>query len=494
MSIVSPVRSVSAGAPPLAVARPSEAPRRAGHVRLRATLPLVLGAVLLLACDGGPEVEGSAPLAAGAVTATPTETASVTETAPSADTATAETPTSTVQPSEDARSEGDNAERSAPQAAAPLTPDAESAMVHLRYLVETIGPRAAGSEGEREAAAYIAGVLRDAGYEAQVDEFEFEIGVDESAVEVGEASLRAYAMQGSPNAEVRGIAVFAGLGTPEDLAGSEIEGYVVIFDRGIVTFRDKVNAAVAAGAAAVVIVNDETGHFRGSLGGLSSEIPVVAVSGEDRAVLEAAIGERVTVRADARLDRQVSQNVVASVDGAPCRGYLGAHYDSVPQGPGANDNASGTAVILELARTNLRPGLCVVAFGAEEVGLFGSQNYVREHLAGTARFMLNVDMAGRLDGPIVVGDSALIEAVLDAIKDASVASVLRAGTFPPFASSDHVSFSAVGVPAVTFNSGDDSAIHTAQDTMDRIDPAAVAAFLRSVDAALDALLPVPATP
>jgi len=484
------VSSVSPEASPPPREWPARLPRRTQVV---AALAVALGA-LLMGC--GEEAEGSPTLVA-TVTAAATE-APPARTPRALDTVTPDpdgadvTPQSTQATNEAQYDDGQRGDRPAPLAAANLAPDSDVAMVHLRYLVESVGPRPAGSQGEREAADYIADVLRDAGYETTVDEFEFETSVDESSVDVGDTNLRAFAMQGSANAEVRGLAVFAGIGEPGDLAMAHLDGAVVVFDRGSVTFREKVTAAVAGGAVAVVIVNDEDGPFRGSLGGLSVSIPVVAVAGDGREALQEALGRRITVRAEERRDRRTSQNVVASVDGQACQGYLGAHYDSVPQGPGANDNASGTAVVLELARVNARPGLCVVAFGAEEVGLFGSQNYVREHLAGTARFMLNVDMAGRLDGPIIVGDSALTEAVLDAIREAQAPPVLRAGTFPPFASSDHVSFSAVGVPAVTFNSGDDVAIHTERDGLDRIDPAALEVFLRSVDAALDALLPVAA--
>lgn len=493
---MSPVSSRDASAHAPTASTTSRATTPARPRRLPIALAALIGVMLLLACDASDTSAGNeAPASVATAEATqPVEASpepsprepSASETADSPDATTA-VPQSTQAHTTQTETTQTEATQAAP--VAPQTPSAEEAMAHLRHLAEEIGVRAAGTEGEREAAEYIADVLRSAGYQAELDEFEFEARVDESAVEVGSDTLRAFAFEGSPNAEARGVAVFAGLGRPEDLAGADLRGRVVIFDRGIVTFREKVTSALAGGAIGVVIVNDEDGPFRGSLGGIAPAVPVVAVSGERRADLHAALGERITVVADARVDRRTSQNVVASVDGAACQGYLGAHYDSVPQGAGANDNASGTAVILELARTNPRSGLCIVAFGAEEVGLFGSQNYVQEHLAGTARFMLNVDMAGRLDGPIIVGNNDLTARVLEAIEAAGVPPVLRAGSFPPFASSDHVSFSAVGVPAVTFNSGDDAEIHTPQDALDRIDPAAVAAFLASVDAALDALLP-----
>ena len=60
---------------------------------------------------------------------------------------------------------------------------------------------------------------------------------------------------------------------------------------------------------------------------------------------------------------------------------MGGHYDSVPAGPGANDNASGTATALEIASVLAADGelddVCFVLFGAEEVGLIGSGAFVR---------------------------------------------------------------------------------------------------------------------
>ncbi len=368
-------------------------------------------------------------------------------------------------------------------------PDFARALQHVRHLAVDIGPRPAGSAAERAAAEYIAAQLTDAGYDTTIEEFTFESERDDSTVTLADGVLiRSLAMEGGARLEVTGTAVHAGLGRPEDLAGADLAGKVVIFDRGVLTFGDKARAAEAAGAIAVVVVNDEPGLFRGALGDITVAIPVVSVAGEEAAALEAAVGTRIAVNADGGMDTITSQNVVGRIGAGECHAYLGAHYDSVTVSPGANDNASGTAVVLEIARVNPIEGLCVVLFGAEELGLFGSRDYVAGHLAGTGRFMLNVDMAGRLDGVSIVGDRDLADTILDAIRDAGIDSGLRAGRFPPGASSDHVSFEAVGVPSVTFNAGDDAAIHTAQDTIDRIDPEALAMFVAAVDVALDVLV------
>jgi aminopeptidase YwaD len=449
----------------------TDAARRLPSIQMT-VLAAVGAVVLLVGCSGDASATAARP--------TPSTTTAPTEAGTSVPGAPSVSPTSSPTPVATATAEHQGMD----------TPDVARVLTHIDYLASTIGSRPAGSAQEREAAQYIAGVLTDAGYDVHLEEFQFDATIDDSEVGLpGATPMEAIAMQPGPTLEATGLSVFGGLGSAEDLAGLAVAGRVVIYDRGTVTFRDKVVAAEAAGAVGVIVINERAGLFRGSLGDYRTSIPVVGVGGEDRDALLAAVGTSVTVTAIAGSQSQNSQNVVASVDGGECEGYLGAHYDSVPQGPGANDNASGIAVVMELARVNKRDGLCVIAFGAEELGLFGSRDYVAHHLAGGATFMLNVDMAGRLDGPIIVGDSTLTSTILEAIADAGVSSSFRRGTFPPFASSDHVSFQAVGLPSVTFNSGDDIAIHTPEDDLDRIDEGALSMFLDSVGTALGVLLP-----
>src|SRR5439155_1715803 len=130
---------------------------------------------------------------------------------------------------------------------------------------------------------------------------------------------------------------------------------------------------------------------------------------------------------------------------------LGAHWDHLGSSGGAtyhgaDDNASGTAVVVGLARAFAAAGgarrtLVFVLFGAEEVGLIGSGHYVR-HAAlplGQTAAMLNFDMVGRMrDGTLTIGgvDSGdrLRAATADAARAAGVNGDLR-GT--PFSPSDH---------------------------------------------------------
>ena len=188
-----------------------------------------------------------------------------------------------------------------------------------------------------------------------------------------------------------------------------------------------------------------------------------------------------SVRAEIVIEDVESQNVVGRPPGGSCGAYLGAHYDSVAGAAGANDNASGSAAVTELARA-LRgaPGaetLCVVAFGAEEIGLNGSQAFVAAHDVTDAAFMLNFDMVAKITTPMFVrGDAELADYA--SLVASELGELLPADDFPRFASSDHVSFADAGVPAVTVHSGDDDFIHSPQDDIANVSRDDLARMLR----------------
>ena len=83
---------------------------------------------------------------------------------------------------------------------------------------------------------------------------------------------------------------------------------------------------------------------------------------------------------------------------------IGAHYDSVEESPGANDNGTGVISTLEIARIindlNLRIGVRIINFGAEEQGFIGSSHYVRNtlHPSDSILLMLNLDQLGGTKG------------------------------------------------------------------------------------------------
>ncbi|MCY4640495.1 MAG: M28 family metallopeptidase [Chloroflexi bacterium] len=361
------------------------------------------------------------------------------------------------------------AEQSRPTAA-PEHADAARAFAHVRMLAGSIGPRVAGSPEEERAADYVAVQLSDAGYEVSIEPFPVPPppGSAELSAPALDGPLAATFMTGAPRSAVEGpVVLVPGRGSADDFSSVEVQGAVAVVRRGVLTFAEKARHAERAGAAALLVVNSEPGELWGTLGQARPALPVLGVSRETGEAIEAlrtaSPGALLAIAPGG--ETVESQNVVGRPGGAACTAYLGAHYDSVPASPGANDNASGVALLIELARL-LRgePGsgtLCVVAFGAEEVGLVGSQAFVAAHDVADADFMLNFDMVSKMTTPIFVGDAELAGYAAGVARD--LGEQLEAGDFPPFASSDHASFEAAGVSAITVHSGEDPFIHRPED-------------------------------
>ena len=142
---------------------------------------------------------------------------------------------------------------------------------------------------------------------------------------------------------------------PADFAGFP-DGAVALLQRGTCPFRVKVDNALGRGGPAAVIFNegqaDRTDVPAGTLGGPGVELPVVAASFEaGRRLAEAGPG-RLRVRTDTESSGTPTSNVLVELPGAdPGRVVMaGGHLDSVTAGPGINDNASGSATLLEIAR------------------------------------------------------------------------------------------------------------------------------------------------
>jgi Zn-dependent M28 family amino/carboxypeptidase len=175
-----------------------------------------------------------------------------------------------------------------------------------------------------------------------------------------------------------------------------------------------------------------------------------------------------------------------------------AHLDSInlsgptKPAPGADDNASGSAGVLALARAlGDHPAaldLRMILFGGEEEGLFGSETYVAA-LPGAERAriraVLNMDMIGGRNTPslgVLLEGAAVSQDVIDALaRAAATYTDLEVSTsLNPF-NSDHVPFIDAGIPAVLTIEADDSANtrpHTAADTVAAVDPDLAIAILR----------------
>lgn len=358
---------------------------------------------------------------------------------------------------------------------------ADRALEHDRVLSVDIGSRPAGSEAEKRAAGYIRDQLSSYGYEASLQSFTFDSFVDLGttlAVTSPESrTIQAVALGATTSAVAEGSLVSAGLGRPQEIPVGA-RGSILLMERGEITFSAKTANAEAAGATGIIVYNNKTGVVNGRLTEASG-IPAAGISQADgKALLALLATAPVTVRLETKTETRVatSQNVVGTPPDGVCSIVAGGHYDSVPEGPGANDNASGTAVVLEIARTRAAGGalgdVCYVLFGSEEIGLLGSAHYVESLTSDqTSRLagMLNFDM-------LAVGNEWPLVGTPE-ITDLAARNANRLGIphsveseLPENVGSDHVNFVEAGVPSIIFYCFCDDHYHSAQDAFEFVLP------------------------
>ncbi|SRR5579871_1413515 len=360
----------------------------------------------------------------------------------------------------------------------------QRAYQHVLALAGKIGPHVAGTPEDRTSGQYIAAELARDGYAVSWQPFTFPyfaVRTVSLAVTSGPAlSLHPRVLQYSGATPAGGLAAeiyVAGLGRPEDFAGGAASGKVAVIERGGATFKAKAEAAAAAGAVAAVIYNTQPGEFSGTLGG-AAKIPVVGLSGaEGQQLVTAAKADRIAVQLNVQAanEQRTTWNIIGTKPGTrePHRIVIvGAHRDTVPGAPGANDNTSGVAVALDLAEVlkNVPLGSTVrfVFFGAEEEGLYGSAYYVDHHGPDPIAAYVNLDMEGvgqRLMISTFRGSDSLVQT------GARLASELRIPAIVGHdGGSDHINFERIGVPVAFVFRPDDPYYDTPKDTVDRVDP------------------------
>jgi Zn-dependent M28 family amino/carboxypeptidase len=289
--------------------------------------------------------------------------------------------------------------------------------------------RAAGTEGYADSVEYVAGLMRAAGYTVTLDPvpFTFFFPVFLQQLTPVNAVYESGAFSGSGSGRVEGgqvIPVDINLTPPRanssgceasDFAGLDFSGPddIALIQRGTCTFGEKAFQAQAAGAEAVIIFNqgnadtpDRTGLIVGNATTRNDGTPVqhsIPVVGASFAQGEALAQPGSTATVDARFETRTDFNVIAEMPGKNTNNVVmvGAHLDSVTEGPGINDNGSGSAAILEVAlqMAKVKPTNTVrfAWWAAEELGLIGSTDYV-EGLSAAERakiaLYLNFDMVG----------------------------------------------------------------------------------------------------
>jgi hypothetical protein len=211
---------------------------------------------------------------------------------------------------------------------------------------------------------------------------------------------------------------------------------------------------------------------------------------------------RVALDVGVESTRAIVSNILAYLPGKTDEYViLGAHYDHLGRGnfdslaplqigqihPGADDNASGTAGVLELAmlfaplRGQLQRGILFMNFAGEELGLLGSAEWVKEPTRplDKAVAMVNMDMIGRIkDDKVYIGGVGTGSTFQVILNQAETKTTFKYENSPGgYSSSDHTSFVAKHIPALFFFSGLHSDYHKPSDTWEKINADSAAHLL-----------------
>jgi len=276
----------------------------------------------------------------------------------------------------------------------------------------------------------------------------------------------------------------------------------------------RIEKAIEKGASAIVLFN--TNQFQKNpdekykIKANRFNIPIVFVS--NMSIVESFKKRKNTIEMQVALEPIIGtgNNIVAQIDNkANYTVVIGAHYDHIGYGSfgsrytgppaihnGADDNASGTAMLIELAKWLKQSYLTnnnytFVAFSGEEMGLYGSKALVKSDNFNSenVNYMLNYDMVGRLNEDSVLSINGVgtsnYWSILDDVKIAGIATINK--TESGLGPSDHASFYLENIPAIHFFSGAHNDYHKPSDDEEFINYNGIEAIFNLSTALIDSL-------
>ena len=368
---------------------------------------------------------------------------------------------------------------------------ADEAYAVLSTLTTQYSPRESMTAQEMEAALYLQKNLESLGYETLLREFNtpqiffpdlhLTSGKGEPIMDTEESHLHPAPVILPGDVSATGLLTYVGAAREEDISDDGLAGRIPLIDIGTTTFREQVDRVAEAGAPGAIVTNADVFELLIPYG-YRPDIPVFWLGPADvRAVLRLIEqGERVSATINSNFrDAAESQNVVATMrnraDDEPRRQViLGAHYDTVENTQGASDNGSGVSALMTVARhiagQDYPFDIRIVLFGTEEFGLLGSAHYVdnmgRDEIDSTIA-MLNFDALGSGSELNAIGDFDLVSKAIEVGRELGAPIALEGESG---ASSDHVPFAGVGIPALFLSSNDISRINAPEDTIEYINP------------------------
>ncbi len=346
--------------------------------------------------------------------------------------------------------------------------------------------REAGTEGEVKAAKEIIEYLKSFGVEGKIETFEFETEkLRKQQLIVTEPYEKEYCVTAygrCKNTPEEGIeADFLYVENGDCISLSHADGKIVLLNEVLrmpVWYQRLVKTGVVGFASITGNPNDAESDLVPQFRNLyvkNGAVPGVRVHYLD--ALEMIENKASKARLVVQWDKYMatSSNIIARIEGTDKADEvltLTAHYDSVPAGPGAYDNMSGAAIIMELCRYfsvhRPRRTMEFIWFGAEEKSLLGSKAYIEAHESELSKhvFNMNVDLAGQAVGGTVIGLTA-DEKACEVMTQFATEIDLGMEILHKVWSSDSNSFAWKGIPAMTLNR-DGFGMHTHYDTVDLI--------------------------
>ncbi len=364
---------------------------------------------------------------------------------------------------------------------------AENAYNHVKVLASDIGIRLAGSENQKKAADYISKQFETFGLKATFQDSTFLLRVEKgSNLTVSGENTSAkvtliYVGSGEPGQTNAELAYIAG-----DLAESDnFSGKVMLIqasNRSLSQIIQKIAAMPESSRPVALLIIPTQAEPLLPPNLRVAALPIAYIEqAAGQKLIERAGNETLKVTLNLKFDK--SNAVIRNVIGTrPAAGnnpnapviIIGGHYDSVPAGPGANDNGSGTGITIELARvlTKAYPDVefRFIAFDGEELGLIGSQYYVKQlSVAEKSRIqaMFNLDMVTTGQTLTVAGSKNLADIARTVVVNQGYRDTEIRTSTASDGSSDHASFAQANIPVLFFNRQSDPNYHRSSDTIDK---------------------------
>lgn len=331
-------------------------------------------------------------------------------------------------------------------------------------------------------------------------------------VAVGSDGYDSYA-----DADISGKWVFVYRGVPQD---APVETRVTL--ARVSALRYKASVAKARGAKGIIVAPAPGVDYADELPSVpfdatfgQAELPAIAVNrqtadqmlnrlGPEREAMETRLragetfaplnipGLSLRAEIDVTTERKEAVNVVGVISSGAAQDVppliIGGHFDHLGQGeaqnslardaekgqihPGADDNASGVATLIEIARavqarrSELSRDVLIAAWSGEELGLLGSHAFAQDRVGAA---YLNLDMVGRLEDKLQIAGFASAtdwDRIVTRAAQASELDIARIDT--PFVPSDATSFYSVDVPVLAFTTGAHTDYHTPRDTAETL--------------------------